>query len=248
MCSKAKPGTHLGDAHQTKTEKQRRALTGKEGVIMTWLDKLERRFGRYSIHNLITIVVLGQALVWFLIMFVYSPLMNLLPLDRSGLLHGQIWRLVTFIFMPTLTISPFYLLLELYFRWWVGMSLTRAWGDFRFCVYFVVGMLGAIASCLLVGSSDTSGLFLSLFFAYAWMWPEQRVLLMFFIPLKIKWLGWAAAILWALEFLFGSLADKVSLLFGLAGFLAFFGPEIWHWARDTVVSYRRRREWQNRNR
>ncbi len=214
---------------------------------MTWLDKLERRFGRYAIPNLITVVVLGQALAWAVIMFVYYPLMDLLPLTRWGLLHGQIWRLVTFVFMPSLT-SPIYLLLELYFYWWVGTSLTRAWGDFRFCVYFLAGMLGAILSCLLTGQGGTGGLFLSLFFAYAWMWPEQQVLLMFLIPIKVKWLGWAAAALWALQFILGGLADKVSLLFGLAGFLLFFGREIWHWARDGVISYKRRRDWQDRNR
>src|SRR5699024_5266210 len=103
-----------------------------------------------------------------------------------------------------------------------------------------------ILSCLITGSGGTSGLFLSLFFAYAWMWPEQRVLLFFILPVKVKWLGWAAGAVWLLEFLFSRLSGRVSLLFGLAGFLLFFGPELYHWCPDTLVSAKRRRDWENR--
>lgn len=213
---------------------------------MRWIDKLERRYGRYGIPNLINIVLVGQILVWFIMMFVEQRVLFLLPLDRAALLHGQVWRLLTFIFVPTLTTRPLTLLLELYFYWWVGNSLTRAWGDFRFTLYWLAGMLGAILSCLITGSGGTSGLFLSLFFAYAWMWPEQQVLLFFILPVKVKWLGWAAGAVWLLEFLFSRLSGRVSLLFGLAGFLLFFGPELYHWCRDTLVSAKRRRDWENR--
>ena len=102
---------------------------------MRWIDKLERRYGRYGIPNLINIVLVGQILVWFIMMFVEQRVLFLLPLDRAALLHGQVWRLLTFIFVPTLTTRPLTLLLELYFYWWVGNSLTRAWGDFRFTLY-----------------------------------------------------------------------------------------------------------------
>ena len=213
---------------------------------MRWIDKLERRYGRYGIPNLINIVLVGQILVWFITMFVEQRVLFLLPLDRAALLHGQVWRLLTFILEPTLTTRPQTLLLELYFYWWVGDSLTRAWGDFRFTLYWLAGMLGAILSCLITGAGGTSGLFLSLFFAYAWMWPEQRVLLFFILPVKVKWLGWAAGAVWLLEFLFSRLSGRVSLLFGLAGFLLFFGPELYHWCRDTLVSAKRRRDWENR--
>lgn len=213
---------------------------------MRWIDKLERRYGRTGIPNLLNIVLAGQIIVWFLVMFVNQNLYYWLPLSRSELLHGQIWRLVTFIFVPTLTRSPIALLLELYFYWWVGNALTRAWGDFRFTVYWLAGMLGAIVSCLLTGAAGTSGLFLSLFFAYAWMWPDQQVLLFFILPVKIKWLGWAAALIWALEFIRGNMISRVSLLFGLAGFLLFFGAELYTWCKDTVLSAKRRRDWDRR--
>lgn len=163
---------------------------------MRWIDKLERRHGDLAIPNLINIVLIGQLVVWFVVMFISTFPLEFFPLIRSGLLHGQVWRAVTFIFVPTLTTSPLALLLELYFYWWIGNALTRAWGDFRFTVYWVTGMIGAVLSCLVTGAAGTAGLFYSLFFAYAWLWPEQRILLFFILPLKIKWVGWASAILW----------------------------------------------------
>ena len=213
---------------------------------MRWIDKLERRHGDLAIPNLINIVLIGQLVVWFVVMFISTFPLEFFPLIRSGLLHGQVWRAVTFIFVPTLTTSPLALLLELYFYWWIGNALTCAWGDFRFTVYWVTGMIWAVLSCLATGAAGTAGLFYSLFFAYAWLWPEQRILLFFILPLKIKWVGWASAILWGLNFLTGSLSVKVSLLFGLAGFFLFFGRELYDWCRDTILGYKRRKEWENR--
>lgn len=86
----------------------------------------------------------------------------------------------------------------------------------------------------------------SLFFAYAWMWPEQQVLLFFILPIKMKWMGIAAAAMWVLEFLTGNFASRVSLLFGIAGFLAFFGGEMFTTAKDAIVSYKRRKDWEKK--
>lgn len=215
---------------------------------MRWIDKLERRFGRLGIPSLMNIICIAQAVVWFLVMFVNSDVYYVLSLSRLGLMQGWIWQIVTFLFVPTLTYSAFALLLQLYFYWWVGSSLERVWGSFRFTLYILIGMVGALISCLITGSAGSSGIFLSLFFAYAWMWPEQRILLFFFIPIKVKWLGLAAAVVWLFNFLSlrVSMAYRLSLVFGLAGFLVFFGPELFSWCRETITSYKRRRDWENR--
>ena len=97
---------------------------------MHWLDRLERRFGRYTIPNLMNIVLIGQVAVWFITMFVNYGVYSLLLLTRSGLAHLELWRLVSFIFVPSLQTNLFYFALEIYFYWWVGNSLERAWGDF----------------------------------------------------------------------------------------------------------------------
>lgn len=211
---------------------------------MRWIDKLERRYGRYGIPNLLNGILIGQVVVWLLVLFINQNLLYLLPLSRSGVLHGEIWRLLTFMFVPS-SLQPFSLLLSLYFYWWIGNALTRAWGDFRFTVYILAGMVGAWLSCFITGAASSSGLFLSLFFAYAWMWPDQQVLLFFILPIKMKWMGWVSLAMWVLQFITGTLSTRVSLVFGLAGFLLFFGKELYFWAHDLIVNRKRRQNWKN---
>ena len=69
-------------------------------------------------------------------------------------------------------------------------------GAFRFNLYFFSGMLfiviGAILAYLLTGAvlpMDTWYLNLSLFFAFAALYPDIQLLLFFVIPIKIKWLA-----------------------------------------------------------
>ena len=51
-----------------------------------------------------------------------------------------------------------------------------------------------------------------------------------------------------MQFLLGSLTTKISLVLSLLGFLVFFGREVFDWCRDTLTGYKRRRDWENRNR
>ena len=70
---------------------------------MNWLNKLERKFGRYAIPNLMTYIIvlyaLGFALQMVNPMFYYQYL----SLDVSAILSGQVWRVITFIIQPPST-------------------------------------------------------------------------------------------------------------------------------------------------
>ena len=210
-----------------------------------WIDKMERRYGRFAIPYLINGLMIGQLAVGLIVLLINWQFAGFISLSRSAVLHGQIWRLITFLFQPV-WLGGALGILNLVFYFWIGNSLTRAWGDFRFMMYILVGMVGALVACLITGSAGASGIFLSLFFAYAWMWPEQQVLLFFILPIKMKWMGIAAAAMWVLEFLTGNFASRVSLLFGIAGFLAFFGGEMFTTAKDAIVSYKRRKDWEKK--
>ena len=207
---------------------------------MNWLDKLEYKYRRYAIPNLMKIVVIGQLIVWAVVMLLDQRLYGLLTLTRAGLAHFQIWRLVTFIFVPPLT-RPLSLAIELYLYYVIGNTLERQWGTFRFNVYYLLGMVGAVVACLLTGYSGNSAINMSLFFAFAALYPDMQFLLFFLIPIKAKWLGIAGGVRYLLEFLGGNLITKVTLAFGLLNFILFFGPTL----KRDYDNYRRRKQWQD---
>src|SRR6266496_5370343 len=208
---------------------------------MTWLDKLERRFGFLGIPGLIRIVIGFTALVYVLV-YLNRGFESFLTLDPALILRGQVWRLVTYIFIPQ-TFSPLWMLLALWFLWFIGEGLERAWGPFRLTLYFVVGMIGTTIAAFFFGSNFSNGMLIaSLFFAFARFYPDEVIYILFILPVKIKWLAWVFAAFLLLGFVLNSNSYRAALIAAFANYFIFFGPEIIHQARHRHdVSTRRRR-------
>jgi membrane associated rhomboid family serine protease len=150
---------------------------------MTWLDKLERRFGFLGIPGLIRIVIGFTALVYVLV-YLNRGFESFLTLDPALILRGQVWRLVTYIFLPQ-TFSPLWVLLALWFLWFIGEGLERAWGAFRLTLYFVVGMVGTTMAAFFFGGNFSNGMLItSLFFAFARFYPEEVIYILFISSLR----------------------------------------------------------------
>ena len=211
---------------------------------MNWITKLERKYGRLCIPNLINILIGGQILVYAIELFVNQYISFYLDLDRSGLLAGQIWRVITFVLVPFSGGGPLSVILGIYFTWFIGSALEREWGDFRFNLYVLLGMAGAVLACLLTGYADTYCLSLSLLLAFAMLYPEMQVLLFFVVPIKVQYFGWFSAALWVFGFLGMGPAGKLNYLLCMLGFAAFFGPQAWRSIRAWV----RREQWKRKNR
>lgn len=212
---------------------------------MNWITKLERKYGRFCIPNLINILIGGQILVYAIELFVNQYISFYLSLSRSALFAGQIWRLFTFVLVPFSGGGPLSVVLGIYFTWFVGSALEREWGDFRYTVYLLSGMLGTVLACLITGvTADTYCLSLSLLLAFAMLYPEVQVLLFFVIPIRVKYFGIFAAILWVLSFLGAPLPQKLSLLLSMANVWLFFGPMGYH----SIRAWIRREQWKRKNR
>ena len=69
---------------------------------MRWIDKLERRWGRYGIPNLMNIILVGQLIAWVIVMVINQNFYYAITLNRNSLMSGQIWRVVTFLFVPAI--------------------------------------------------------------------------------------------------------------------------------------------------
>lgn len=170
-----------------------------------FLNKLERKFGRYAIPDLIKYVVAlycAGAVLGIINPEIYN---QYLSLDMDAVFHGQIWRLVTFLIEPyglysgmgiLLSILFFFFQVNLFFLF--GRSLEQAWGTFRFNMYFLSGYLFNILAALIlylsplhstVYASGLQYIYWSMFFAFALLNPDMEFLLYMVIPIKVKWLA-----------------------------------------------------------
>lgn len=185
-------------------------LTGrKERVIM---GKWERKFGKYAISNL-TVVLIACYVAGYLLNLLAPRMMMWLTLNPYAILHGQVWRLVTWIIAPPSSLDIFTIIMLLFYLN-LGNTLERAWGTWQYNVYIFTGIFFTIlgsfvcmglyyliwgealtpefASTLFaLGSTQFSTYFInmSIFLAFAATFPNEQVLLMFVVPVKVKWLG-----------------------------------------------------------
>jgi Rhomboid family len=206
------------------------------------LARLERRFGRYAIHNLISVVVGGMAIVWVLSLL-KPEFQDRLWLDIPAVRHGQVWRLVTFLFIPPPS-KPMWVIINLYFTWWVGSSLEQRWGPFKFNAYYLLGALGTVVAAVIAGPATNFWLDASLFLAFATVFPDVTILLFFLIPVRVKWLGIVAALFMAYAAATQGWGARGSIAASMVNYLVFFGE---HWYavlrdRGTVSRQKVRRE------
>ena len=69
---------------------------------MRFIDKLERKYGRYGIENLTMYIIISYVLGYAL-MYINPGALSMLSLNVTKILQGQVWRLVTWIVYPPST-------------------------------------------------------------------------------------------------------------------------------------------------
>ncbi len=201
---------------------------------------MERKAGKLAIPHLMYYIC-GGMLIVFITDFLLPQvgLGSLLALNMKQVAQGQVWRLVTFIFAPVNS-SPIWILFSLYFYCLIGEALEREWGSFRFCLFYLTGMVGAILAALFTGYGFNEYLNLSLFLAFAFFYPNYQVMLFFFIPLKVKYLAIFDLVLMAYSLIVGTWSARIAIIFSLLNVVLYFGnyflKNFRHW-----LSYRKTR-------
>ena len=214
---------------------------------MTWIDKLERRFGRYGIPRLMVFLTGIMLAVYAADLVLGGQILPMLTFNRSLILQGEIWRVVTFLFLPPSS-SPIWILFALYFYVIMGNGLESAWGCFRFNLFYLVGALAAILSGFLTGASVNEYLNLSLFLAFAALYPEHQVLLFFVLPIKIKWLALLDLVYFALALVLGSWSVRAAVLLALVNILLFFGGPLVRNLKQQAGYWKTRQNFRRNNR
>jgi len=189
------------------------------------IDKLNRKFGDFAIRNLMSIIIGAMAIVFVCDLMIYSTkgvsIVSALTFNKAALLSGEIWRIFTFIFLPPET-RPIFIIFALYLYWLIGNTLEENWGAFKFNLFYLCGILGTIASGLITGYASNSFLNLSLFLAFAILFPDFELRLLFLIPIKIKYFALLYLISIVYMLIVLPLSNKIAIIVSLANVALFF--------------------------
>ena len=203
---------------------------------------------RFGIPNLMRVIVIGNVAVYVLMLLTQANdanALSFLTFNLNALLHGEVWRLVTFVFVPAYS-SPFALLISLYFYYWIGSTLERQWGTAKFNLYYISGalltVLGVVLASLITGNpyltaAGTGYVNLSMFFAFAFLFPDTTVLLFFILPVRMKWLAYLDGALFAFDIIKAigahNWAGVVLPIVALLNFAVFIWPEV-HYLKERA--------------
>lgn len=201
------------------------------------MNKWERKYGKFAIKNL-TLYMIIMYIAGFVMELVAGDfLYKYLTLDIYKILHGEVWRLVSWLFMPPGQLGIFTIFMLLLY-YWLGNTLERQWGAFRYNLFIFSGIfftiLGAFVVYLIlilkVGKVEGADALVSqlslyaamgyntyfintsIFLAFASIFPDVRLYLYFIIPVKIKWLAAIDIALLVYLFIRGTLVSRVNII------------------------------------
>ena len=212
------------------------------------LSKLERKFGKYAIPNLINYLIAGYVIGYFLKMMGYVmsggrfDLITYLQLEPHYIIQNlQIWRLFTWVLIPppigTGMFSLLFAVIMIYFYWQLGRVLEQTIGVFQFNLYIFGGMLFtiigsfiyylinfyALGNLVSIGNNiSTHYINLSIFLAFSLCYPNMEVMLYFLIPIKMKWMSIVYLVFIGFDLLISDWGGRVAIVSSLLNFLIFF--------------------------
>lgn len=200
---------------------------------MKFIGWLEKKLGRYAPHNVTLYLIAGQTLLYLLYLMERTD-RSRTWLSADLLLQGEWWRLVTFPFDPPAS-NPLFALFAWYLFYLMGSALEELWGAFRYNLFLATGYLLTVAVSFLTPELPVSNAFIgvSVFLAFAWLFPDFQLLIFFVLPVRIKWLALLTWVGYLFILIFGAWQSRLLMLASVGNFLLFF-------SRDIMVTLRYR--------
>ncbi len=204
---------------------------------MNWLDKWERNRGRIAMRNL-TVYRLAGYVMECGVMYRMPERLGWITLDPVLIVRGQVWRLISGVLFPPTT-RPISLLFLVLLYYSLGTALERTWGTFRYNVYIFSGLLFTVLGVFILyavyffgfhielplsmaGMVSTNYITMSIFLAFAAIYPEMEVYLYFILPIKMKWMALVYAAMALYYFIRGGVVTRVAIAASLLNFVIFF--------------------------
>ncbi|MDR2546247.1 MAG: rhomboid family intramembrane serine protease [Lachnospiraceae bacterium] len=216
--------------------------------MYTKLATLEKKYGKYAVKNLSLYLVIAQV-IGNIIYYTNPVWLNYISMNPYAILHGQIWRLVTWTIIPmSIGNNLFFTLIILFVFYNFGSNLERTMGTFTYNLYIFSGMIftaiGAFVMMLYIYlfqyelittpglaelvfiqlgmSFSTFYVYMSIFLAIAIYIPDMMILLMFVLPVKMKYVAIVYGIILALSFFQGNVYNRIVIAASLLNFLLLF--------------------------
>jgi membrane associated rhomboid family serine protease len=221
------------------------------------LKKLRNRFERFcyrnrdfGIPNLMLFITLANAVVYVMSIFDGSNILfQVLCFNRTAILHGQIWRLVTFVFTSVFAYgNAAFVVIGLICYYTLGRAIEKTWGTLRFNLFYLTGILLMDLFAMIFGgltfnyagftlTADVfylnmgSSLNLSLFIAYATLYPNSQFLLFYIIPVRawifsLLYLGITLYEIIRYTFELNAFPHSLISLVALLNYFLFFGKDV----------------------
>ncbi|MCW1884313.1 hypothetical protein OKA04_06190 [Luteolibacter flavescens] len=217
---------------------------------MRWLDKIERRFDWLHFPGLFKYLtflgVIAYACQW-----TRPDFAAMLDFDRAKILSGEVWRVFTFLFAPMgmqrfTPIGVLFLFFAVRISFLISDSLEEAWGSTRLTLYILTAWVGLAVSQFIFDPgllASGSMLYISLFLAFATLFPRVEFALFFLIPVQVRILGWITGILMLLN-VFRDPSNLAITVPTLLPYLLWVLPDVIHGRKSLVKAAERRRKFQ----
>lgn len=144
-------------------------------------------------------LILANVAVYLLQQVAGTTLVGLFALWPLGNPLFEPWQLLTYSFLHDGQLAHFditHLFFNMFALFMFGPPLEQVWGSRRFAIYYLVSVLTAAATELMVENATQSGEpvigasggIFGLLLAFAWFFPRQKLLLIFFPVPMPAWL------------------------------------------------------------
>ncbi len=201
------------------------------------LRRLEQKLCRTALQHLTVAIIAVQVLVFVVIYIQPNPQKEAAALERlvlvpSLVLKGEWWRMLTFVAIPSVNgrtlLGPLWAFFAWYVFYMMGTALEQFWGTFRYNLYLLVGYVATVAAAFAFPDSYATNFYYleSVFLAFAFLFPDFQFLLLFILPVKVKWLALLLWLQYALMLFAGPWMIRMMVLAAISNFMLFFWRDI----------------------
>ena len=216
---------------------------------MKFINNLEKKIGHWAIPNLTLHIIIAQFIFWVLVIGRMLSTRDLV-LFGGQVMSGQLWRCVSFMCIPPYIaiggLQIFFLIISWYVFYTLGSALEGAWGSFKYNLYIYISwfmtVIASICIYLIFGNNlvfaTNSYILLSVFYAFAYLFPDFEFLMFFFLPVKVKWLALFSLGMIFIEPKFYPGPEWMLIFAGLSNFIIFFAKDI----KDSFKAKKKKKE------